>query len=92
MSTPINVTLVTAPSCHFCADAQTLLRELAAAYPLTIRLVDMMSDEGRELVVKHRMPFPPLLIIDGKVFGYGRISERKLAKHLAAIASTVEVK
>ncbi|MFW2513291.1 glutaredoxin [Demequina sp. SO4-13] len=92
MSSPVDITLVTAASCHFCADAQTILDTLSGTYPMRVRLVDMMSDDGRELVVKHRMPFPPLLIVDGTVFGYGRISERKLTKHLAALANTVEVK
>lgn len=92
MSTPFQITLVTAESCHFCEDAKALLDELSATYPMTVTLVDMMSDEGRELVVAHRMPFPPLLLIDGTMFGYGRISARKLDKHLASRASSLETR
>ena len=31
-------------------------------------------------------PLPPILILDGRLFGYGRISERKLRAALAARA------
>lgn len=92
MAAPVEVTLVTAESCHFCEDAQDLLAQMSGTYDITVRLVDMMSDEGRNLVVAHRMPFPPLLLIDGAMFGYGRISARKLDKHLASHASTLEVR
>lgn len=92
MGAPLEVTLVTAESCHFCEDAQALLQDISNTYDIDVRLVDMMSDEGRHLVVAHRMPFPPLLLIDGTMFGYGRISARKLDKYLASHASTLEVR
>lgn len=92
MGLPLEVTLVTAEACHFCEDGQALLAEMSATYDISVRLIDMMSDEGRELVVAHRMPFPPLLLIDGTMFGYGRISSRKLDKYLASHASTLEVR
>lgn len=80
--TEIEVTLVTAPGCHFCEDAAQLLEELRPSAPLVIREVDLTSDEGRELAIRHRVPFPPILIIDGVYFGHGRISRRKLERHL----------
>jgi hypothetical protein len=43
----------------------------------------MTSDEGRSLVVRHRAPFPPILLVDGAFFGYGRISRGKLERHLS---------
>ena len=31
-----------------------------------------------------RVPFPPIVLLDGALFGYGRISEHKLRAALAA--------
>ena len=35
-------------------------------------------------MVRHRVPFPPGVLIDGEAFSYGRLSERKLRRELAA--------
>ncbi|PKQ26250.1 MAG: glutaredoxin [Actinobacteria bacterium HGW-Actinobacteria-4] len=91
MSLPIDVVLVGAPACHYCDDAQAILDDLGTRIPMTVRKVDLLSDEGRSLAVTHRIAFPPLLMVAGEYFGYGRISRRKLEKHLAALNITVEV-
>ena len=83
--------LVTSPGCHFCDDASTLLGELAASYPLRVETVPLSSDYGRSLLVRHRVPFPPILMIDGEFFGYGRMSRRKLEAHLATRAAKERV-
>ena len=47
--------------------------------------VSVLSDEsakGAALMVHHRVPFPPGLLLDGKVFSYGRLSERRLRREL----------
>ena len=83
----IGVTLVTATGCHYCDDAAALLEQLAHAYPLEIRTIDLSDDEGAAIARRYRVPFPPVLLIDGDYFGHGRISGRKLAKHLTHIVS-----
>ena len=88
MTKPVDIVLVTAPGCHFCSDALRLLDEVGEATPLTVRTVPLSSDEGRALLVRHRIPFPPILLVDGVVFGYGRISRRKLESHLSQSANT----
>jgi glutaredoxin len=88
MPASIQATLVTSEACHFCEDAQELLTEMSREHPISVRLVDMLSDEGRQLAVAHRMPFPPLLLLNGEAFGHGRISRRKLTKHLNTTLST----
>ena len=85
---PVEVLVVTAPGCHFCDDALRLLDELGEVTPLTVRTVPISSDEGRAFIVRYRVPFPPILIVDGVLFGYGRISHRKLESHLAQRANT----
>ena len=87
MSRTIHVVLVTSPGCHFCDDALSLLEELAETSPLQIETVPLASEQGRSLLVRHRVPFPPILLIDGEFFGYGRISRRRLETHLSHVAS-----
>lgn len=87
----IRITLVTAPGCHFCEHARHTLDSLAANYPLSVEEVPMASEEGRAIVVKHRIPFPPVLLVDGDLFGHGRISRRRLEKALGEIAPRVGV-
>jgi glutaredoxin len=79
------VLVVTSPGCHFCEDALRLLDELAEATPLQTETVPLSSEQGRELLVRHRAPFPPIVLVDGKLFGYGRISRRKLEAHLTGL-------
>ncbi len=79
---PFQAVLVTAPRCHLCDDAKGLLKELQRDYPLTVREVELPSDEGLALSRRFSMPFPPLLLINGIQFGHGRISRRKLVRLL----------
>ncbi|MBI5156944.1 MAG: glutaredoxin [Acidimicrobiia bacterium] len=85
---PIEIILVTAPGCHFCEDAASLLDELDPPVPLLVRKLPLTSDEGRGLAIRHRVPFPPILIVDGRYFGHGRISRRKLERRLAELTQT----
>lgn len=78
----IHVELVTAPGCHFCDEAQEILHLQKDRFPLTIELVPLMSETGRNLVARHRVPFPPILLIEGVFFGYGRLSQRRLEQRL----------
>ena len=76
----IEVVLVTAPRCHFCIDTSKLLEKLSNSYSLSVRTVELASDEGAAIVSHYRVPFPPVLLIDGAYFGHGRISQRKLVR------------
>ena len=77
--------LVTAPGCHFCDEAQQTLHILKGRFPLAIELVSLMSETGRDLVAKHRVPFPPILLIEGAFFGFGRLSQRRLEQRLTQL-------
>jgi hypothetical protein len=91
VTNPVEVVLVTAPGCHYCDEAGRLLDELAETMPLEVRTVPLSSEVGLGLLVRHRAPFPPILLVDGVFFGYGRISRRKLEDHLARITTDVAV-
>lgn len=83
----VEVVLVTAPRCHFCDDATKLLEDLGSRYPLSVREVKLESEEGTAIATRFRVPFPPVILIDGSYFGHGRISRRKLTKTLDAIVA-----
>lgn len=88
---PIRITLVTAPGCHYCEDAQRVLESLRERFSLSIALVPLASETGRSLMVEHRVPFPPLVLIDGSVFGHGRLSRQKLERRLGELQAAGKV-
>ena len=87
MPEAFDVVLVTRPGCHFCEEALHLIEGLAETYPLRIATIPLLSERGRSLLVRYRVPFPPILMIDGEFFGHGRISRRKLEAHLMSLVA-----
>ena len=81
---PARVTVVTAPACHFCADALTALAGLGQAYPIAVEEVAADSQAGQELLSRHGTGMFTLVLIDGGFFAAGRLPRRKLARLLAA--------
>lgn len=77
------VTIVEADGCHFCAEAQHSLTELARSYPLQVLTVPAHSDTGRRLLATHRAAMSPLVLLDGAFFSQGRLPRRKLEHELA---------
>ena len=80
---PVRVTVVTAPACHYCDDAQAALAALARAYPLAVRLVAADSSDGQALLGSYGAGMFPLVLVDGVFFSAGRLPRRKLARLLA---------
>ncbi|ADG76544.1 glutaredoxin 2 [Cellulomonas flavigena DSM 20109] len=81
---PPVVTVVHAPACHFCLDAEEALGELAVEHRIEVRPVDIDSAEGRTLVALHRPAMSPLVLLDGAFFSSGRLPRKKLARALQA--------
>lgn len=77
------VTVVESEGCHFCADAQRALADLAVDFPLIVDALDIRSETGRQLMARHRAAMSPLVLIDGAFFSNGRLPRRKLAKVLS---------
>ena len=75
---PVVVTVVHAPACHYCQDAEAALRELAAGIDLDVRIVELESAEGADLVARHRPAMNPLVLVDGEYFSSGRLPRKKL--------------
>lgn len=82
----MDVTLVHAPACHFCDDAQAALTDLAANHDLALHVIELDSPEGRRLVARFRPAMNPLVLLDGEFFSAGRLPRKKLLARLAATA------
>ncbi|GAA4289157.1 glutaredoxin [Georgenia daeguensis] len=80
----VAVTVVHAPACHFCDDAEQTLTSYSGRFPLDVRTVDIHSAEGRRLIALHRPAMNPLVLVDGEFFSSGRLPRRKLEKLLTS--------
>lgn len=80
--TAVSVTLVTAPHCELCQHAKEVLGRVALDYEITVTVVADQSEEGVALLTEHCVAFPPGVLVDGRLFSYGRLSERKLRREL----------
>lgn len=83
-SVSVPVQLVTTPNCHLCDDARDALVRLAGEYTLEIEVVDGESPEGLDLVARHRPPFLPMVVVEGRMFSYGIFPWKKLRRDLEA--------
>ena len=76
---PIVITVVHAPACHLCDDAENLLAGLAEKFPrIAVERIDVDSAAGRRLIAEHRPAMNPLVLIDGEFFSSGRLSRGRL--------------
>jgi len=72
------ITVVRAPACHLCADAQEGLAGLADEIPVRVELVEACSAAGIALVGEYRPRMCPLVLVDGAFFSEGRLPRHKL--------------
>lgn len=76
------VVLMSTSGCHFCTHAHEVVQRVSGDFPIRVREIDLESVEGAAALRRWRVPFPPIVLVNGQLFGYGRISERKLRRHL----------
>ncbi len=76
------ITLLTQDDCRLCDQAKSVVERVRADYRLTITQLDLTSEQGKALAVEASVMFAPGVLLDGKPFSYGRLSERKLRKAL----------
>lgn len=76
---------LTAPDCDFCVEGRTLLKRLAPEFDLVVIELPWDSLSGKALVDRGGAFFPPALFLDGRLLGYGRLSERRLRRRLASV-------
>jgi thiol-disulfide isomerase/thioredoxin len=78
----VEVTVLVQHDCQFCALAAEILARVGQDHPLSVRHIDLDSLEGRDLAARHGVLFAPGVLLDGQLFSYGRLSERRLRRHL----------
>lgn len=77
------VTLLTTSACSKCDHAKEVLTRLSGEFALRVEVVDVGELPGQKLANEAGMAFPPGVLLDGRPFSYGRLSERKLRRALA---------
>lgn len=76
------ITLLTQPDCGLCDHAKQVLHRVGQDYPLRVTEIDLDAEQGRNLARQAGVMFAPGVLVDGKPFSYGRLSERKLRRTL----------
>ena len=84
----IQVTLLTAEGCHYCAHAKEILARLAQEWPLAVEEISIHTPDGSERALRDGIAFPPGIYVNGALFGYGRLSEGKLRQRLAKLVTS----
>lgn len=79
----IVITLLTQPDCGSCDHAKQVLDEVGRDYPLRVEEIPLDSAAGRRLAAAGGVLFAPGIFVDGQPFGFGRLSQRRLRRHLA---------
>lgn len=81
------VTLLTQADCALCEHAKGVLTRAGVDYPLSVVEVDLASERGIELAARAGVIFAPGVLLDGRPFAFGRLSERKLRRELTRITN-----
>lgn len=78
----VNITILTQVSCALCDHAKEILTRTSVEFRIDVQEIRMETEEGRNLAIQNGVMFAPGVFIDGKLFSYGRLSEKKLRHHL----------
>jgi hypothetical protein len=87
----VRVSLLTAAHCHLCEQAKEVLDRVGANYDIEVETLSADSEQGQALMLEHLIAFPPGVLLDGKAFSYGRLSERKLRRELDRTGAVTKV-
>lgn len=81
----MNVIVITMNGCSHCGHALKDLEELKTDFPaMIIRTVDIISDEGQNLIAEHGILSSPGVLINGKLAFYGPRSKEEIRTILTA--------
>lgn len=81
------ITLLTQADCALCEHAKQVLARVGEDHPLEVTEIDLGSAQGRALAAQAGVVFAPGMLVDGRPFGHGRLSERRLRKTLGRLAA-----
>src|SRR5258708_4736052 len=77
VSEPARITLLSQDNCGFCDHAKQVLARVRVRYPLQITEIRLDSQEGQAIATPAGVLFPPGVLVDGRPFSFGRLSERR---------------
>ena len=81
------ITLLTQQDCALCEHAKRVLARVGEDHPLQVTEIALSSHQGRALAERAGVVFAPGVLVDGRRFSYGRLSERKLRRVLTHLAA-----
>ena len=81
------ITLLTQEDCAYCEHAKKVLARVGADHLIKVTEIDITSRPGQMLAARAGVVFAPGLLVSGRPFGYGRISERRLRRTLQRLAA-----
>lgn len=83
MTPPLaRITLLVQENCVLCERAKEVLTRVREDFPLLVEEVDLGSDLGRHIARRCGVMFAPGVLVDDEMFGFGRLSEKKLRRAL----------
>lgn len=81
----VEAVLVESSACHLCEDAADVLAAEERSGRVRLRRVQLDSDEGKAIARAVRAPMPPIVLLDGKLLGWGRLSRGKVRRRLSEL-------
>ncbi len=84
------ITLLTQADCAMCEHAKRVLARVGADHALEVTEIDLATERGRALAAEAGVHFAPGVLVAGRPFGYGRLSERKLRRTLGRVPEETE--
>lgn len=75
------------PGCHTCQEVEKMIKEsiLPEFTDLEFEKINMTSDKGQKLTEKYSILASPGIVINGELFGTGKISGKKLGEKLKSL-------
>ncbi len=81
------ITLLTQADCALCEHAKGVLARVSGDHPIEVTEIDLASEHGQSLAAGAGVLFAPGVLVEGRPFGYGRLSERRLCRALGRLAA-----
>ena len=81
------ITLLTQADCALCEHAKQVLARVGEDHPLDVTEIGLESEQGRTLAAQAGVLFAPGVLLGGRPFGYGRLSERRLRRALGRLTA-----
>ncbi|GAA2027377.1 hypothetical protein GCM10009740_16350 [Terrabacter terrae] len=82
LTTHVPITLLTQHDCVLCDHAKQVLARVDKDVPLNVTEVDLATPAGQQLAKEAGVIFAPGVLLDGRPFSFGRLSERRLRRAL----------